>query len=191
MPEGWGWNLDSMQALGSIATVIVALGVLASLTIAARAAKAARDQANAVIRDNALRTRPWVGLTGVQFSSHLDSDRLDAEELELAYLNVGQLPAESVRAHLELTPVQHTENPGPIVIDRTLDLVFPGDPRKWQVSLLNDDLFTAWRLDGFDLGFSGYFRYQQGSHGYTTYFQGIFWFSEADVPIEWDNVHVE
>ena len=83
MPDGWGWNLASIQALGSIATVIVAFGVLASLTIAARSANAARDQANAVIRDNALRTRPWVGLTGVQFSSHIDGDPQDAEELEL------------------------------------------------------------------------------------------------------------
>ena len=191
MPEGWGWNLASIQALGSIATVIVAFGVLASLTIAARSANAARDQANAVIRDNALRTRPWVGLTGVQFSSHIDGDPLDAEELELTYLNVGQLPAESVLAHLELSPVQHTENRGPILIDQSLDLVFPGDPRKWQVSFLNDELFTAWRLDGYDLGFSGHFRYQQGGHVYTTYFQGTFWFSEHGVPIEWDNVHVE
>ena len=191
MPEGWGWNLSTIQALGSIATFLTALGVLGSVLVAVRTARAARDQANAVIRDSNLRTRPWVGLTGVEFDRQPERGLFGAEEFDFLYINVGLLPAQNLYAHLELTPVEKVEDPGPIVVDVRLDTVFPNDPRRWHLSFLNDDTFAEWQSNGYDLGFSGHFLYKQGGHRYTTLFQGVLWFSEHDVPVEWDNTHVE
>ena len=75
----WGWSPESFASVGGL-VVLVFLGVslyfawknsgaaLTQARAASEQARAASDQAAASAREIELRTRPWVGLSGVSLS---------------------------------------------------------------------------------------------------------------------------
>ena len=62
MPDGWGWNLATIVAVGSAATVLTLMGLLTSLVFSVRSSSAAIRQATLAAREHELRIRPWLNL---------------------------------------------------------------------------------------------------------------------------------
>ncbi len=121
----WGWNPDTIQAAGMI-------GVVISLVISSYVAYTSKRSLDAVKKEQSLRMRPWVGVTGIKDMfdpSHREP--WPAPFLGISYSNVGTLPARN----LSLTISVSLEGE-PWILERSLApvLFFPNEPGGFQLS---------------------------------------------------------
>ena len=88
--DDFGWNLATVQALGTVAAAIAVL-------IALRSAFAAIRTANTAARESKVRTRPWLKVEKITL-------RPNQNGLDLVIGNVGLLPAEAPIVKVKLAP---------------------------------------------------------------------------------------
>lgn len=164
--------------------------VAISTFIAALAAAGAIWTASTVWRETGLRTRPWVGISGVDVDLSSGTGLIPQDTITISYNNLESLPA--VDVEIEVTFVADTsliEDTEPITVStwKALGTIFPHE--------LSNERFR------FDLGLSpfqarrgtvavsGSLRYQSGVSEYTTTFEAEARFIDRDLrpPIPWRN----
>ena len=189
-PDGWGWNPATVQAIGSIA-------VFGSLAVALWAIFHTLGEA-------ALRTRPWIGITGCKYARGLGADGEPGEMLTFTFHNVGLLPAHSLWTRdisvgvAEGDPVTLGYS-GPIndyfeLDGRPLGTVFPNEPGLASLMIDGERLarFSRWREESRQVLVRASFSYELGRHTYSTGFRIIVRFGETEaesgeVLINWAN----
>ena len=128
-------------------TAIGAIGIVATLLVALAALRITR-------RESALRTRPWVGITGCEYKGGPEHDPYEA--LTLSFQNVGLLPAHSLEIIDVWVGVQEVvpegEEPGDIndffeVEGWPSGTVFPHEPSHEAITFRGErgTRFRAWR----------------------------------------------
>ena len=155
MPDGWGWNLATIVAVGSAATVVTLMGLLVSLLFSIRSSNAARDAAAAATKQTALaqreyelRVRPWLNV------SHGEVVFKDEHLTFTAVIkNLGLAPALDSRIGLDVwVPGEPLHDAGQILAaiiypDVTFDAVFGYGPNRDLASGFNSKRILAFRVN--------------------------------------------
>lgn len=180
-PDGFGWNLGTIQALGSIA-------VFGSLAFAWWAIDHTR-------RESSLRTRPWVGVKNAYFAPADGTEPNPVEYLVIEFHNVGLLPAlslELIDVSARSTPIGDEPAVGVILTfspDVPPEAMLPTEPGTHRLSMEGEVLsrFIEWRDARREVVVTGAFRYRLGKQEYRTDFEIRQDFGAVDPRTSWFN----
>ena len=184
----WGWNPSTVQVVVSGVVGVLTVLALFAATFAAvqsrNAATAARLGAEISSRESFVRTRPWVGLIGIEYISS-DTGNIN-DIVRINYSNVGSLPAEDTRLSIDFGV------DGPIIDDddrqlndRPIGTIFPQEPGFTEIGSTD---FKGYRIANTPIVFNGNFIYMMADRKYATAFQGQFTFGNGNLErIAWQN----
>lgn len=174
----WGWNPSAVQVyVSGIVGVLTALALAAAAYAALQsknAANAARSTADIASRESSLRTRPWLGLIGVEYLP--DTPVSGNDVLRINFRNVGALPAEDVRLSVDYGPDGAHPIGGKQLIDKPIGAAFPQEPGG---EVIEGVELNAWRTSNTTMVFNGNFIYILGGQKFATQFAGQISFKDG------------
>ena len=188
----WGWNLQTLQAAGSIGTTFAALGIIATLFLTMRATQVAQ-------REVASRMRPWLGVSDVKFEASGGTAPSPTDLVIIEYHNVGALPSQNAKIYLRLEPEKSEEPPSttqddePVVLEEPLlGSIFPNEPSKQRFKIQGTRV-PSWRQGRRTVLVIGEFQYALDGKRFRTEFEVKLDFtSDANHPdISWHNIRAE
>ena len=164
--------------------LVAVVGVLIGLLISSRALRATERALRGTEQETALRMRPWIGVTSVDYEPpQATGPRRGRHQIPVHYLNTGLLPAQSLnidmRAHSVVLPgLQSTAN------DASFDFegehggltVFPGEDNVQRFQVLEPGgmgRLPRWLGSGRDVRLTGSITYGFGGKTYVTTFHAV------------------
>ena len=187
MLDTWGFNPSSLQAISGIATAFALVGIIIGSLAAYRSS-------SVEAKESAFRTRPWVGVTDVDFRESVpvidmrteETDDIDALDLRrdvltFMFKNVGALPAQRRAIEIRLKP-KDAESWEMTPFMSSTGALFPGEPSTLSYMFSGDReaLLNEWKSSKLEVIYEGRISYSFGDEGaYATSFSGRLWFGAS------------
>ena len=178
--DSWGFNPSTLQAIGGIGTAFALFGVIVGSAAAIWSSKVSS-------RDSSFRTRPWVGLTYMEFIEDVPIEDVDANDLDesdgaeyrtdviiLSFSNVGTVPAQKRTIEFRLKPekASHWEMRP---FGSKIGALFPNEPsiRRYRFTRERATILDTWKSSNVEVIYEGVIRYSFGKNNdYFTRFSG-------------------
>ncbi|MCH7745752.1 MAG: hypothetical protein IIC84_06740 [Chloroflexi bacterium] len=158
---------------------------------ALQGAEAARATASVVSRESAMRTRPWIAISSIEFSEGQNTRLFPDGVLTVKYHNTGSLPAHSVDLDLTLQPSDEQAldcDKAPVSGKCDLGGVLPNEANDRHIPLPTAPRYRVWKQQKLKIAFAGCIQYKSGMTEYRTCFEGYLSFAQGDsFPVSWAN----
>ena len=159
---------------------------------ALRGAEAARATASVVSRESAMRTRPWIAISSIEFSEGQNTRLFPDGVLTIKYHNTGSLPAHTLELDLTLQPSEEHDafdcDKSPVTGKCDLGGVIPNEASDRHIPLPSAPRYRDWKQQKLKIAFTGCVRYKSGVTEYRTGFEGHLSFAQGDAfPVSWAN----
>ena len=168
----WGLNPSTVQVFISSVVGLLTLALIVFVYRDAEAgrktAKAAQESAGVLVKEAVLRTRPWLGISGFEFTPSKEGDDSTEDEFTVHYQNVGALPAQDAVLSLKIMPNMGDSSESYTFEDQVVGTVFPQEPGS---NSLSSAMLKEWRTADEDIAIEGLFKYRYGDRDYTTKFK--------------------
>ena len=159
--------------------------------VALKGAEAARATASVVSRESAMRTRPWIAISSIEFSEGQNARLFPDGVLTVKYHNTGSLPAHSLDLDLTLRPSDEQAlncDKAPVTGKCDLGGVLPNEASDRHIPLPTAPRYRLWKQQKLRIAFVGCIQYKSGMTEYRTCFEGYLSFAQGEaIPVSWAN----